>query len=79
MYSWKMIRTDVKACPIKTSHISGLYGDGLVIVNSDCHVRIDVPWPLIAQSPEVKMKPRHGVLLCLDIEELYAGSRTDRQ
>jgi hypothetical protein len=79
MYSWKMIRMDLKAWPIKTSHVSGLYGDDVVIVNSDCHARIDAPWPLIAQSPEVKMEPCHGVLLCLDIEELYAGSRTDRQ
>jgi hypothetical protein len=70
---------DLKAWHIKTSHVSGLYGDDVVIVKSECHAWINAPWPLSAQSPEAKKEPRHGVLLCLDIEERYAGSRTDRQ
>jgi hypothetical protein len=69
----------LKACPIKTKNISGSCGDDVVIVKPDCHARIHTPWPLIAQSPEAKMAPRHGVLLCLDIKKLSAGSRTDRQ
>ncbi len=69
----------LKAFPIRTSNVSGLCGDDVVIVKPDCHAQIHTPWPLIAQSPEAKMEPRHGVLLCLDSEQLYAGSRTDGQ
>jgi hypothetical protein len=41
--------------------------------------RIGTPWPVIAQSRETPMELHHGVPLCLDSEQLYAGSRTDRQ
>lgn len=34
-----------KAVFIKTSSVSGLYGDDVVIVKPDCHARIHTPWP----------------------------------
>lgn len=51
MCSWKKIRMDLKAFLIRTSNVSGLCGDDLVIVKPDCHAWIDAPWPVIAQSP----------------------------
>ncbi len=41
----------LKAFPIRTSNVSGLCGDDVVIVKPDCHAQIHTPWPLIAQSP----------------------------
>jgi hypothetical protein len=33
MCSWKMIRMDLKAFLVRTSNVSGLYGDDVVIVS----------------------------------------------
>jgi hypothetical protein len=39
----------LKAVLIRTSNVSGLYEDDVVIVKLDCHARIDTPWSVIAQ------------------------------
>jgi hypothetical protein len=54
---------DLKAFVARTRNVSSLYGNDLTIVKPDCLTHESV---------------RHGVLLCLDIEELMLGlAQTD--
>jgi hypothetical protein len=70
---------DLKTFLTRNKNVSGQYGDDLVIVKSDCLNHGSV---LLGCHRSETLDPYGAspcVPLCLDIEELSAGSRTDRQ